>query len=170
MFTELPVRTNKVICRCFVNTLKPRQNGRHFTDDIFKWFFVNENMWIPIKISMKFVPKGPISNIPALVQITAWRRPGDKPLSEPMVVSIYASLGLNELIQIDSHNVESFFYIKNAMWISVTECNDISCFIQRIARIWPWYTLCGLPLSSPSPIDMIPFQAFEPMVTHYFHD
>ena len=32
---------------------------------------------------MKFVPKGPINNIPALVQIMAWRRPGDKPLSEP---------------------------------------------------------------------------------------
>ena len=69
------------------NTLRPRQNGRHFTDDIFKWILVNENVWIPIKLSMKFVPKGPISNIPALVQITAWRRLGDKPLSEPMVVS-----------------------------------------------------------------------------------
>ena len=41
-----------------------------------------------IKISMKFVPKGPINNIPALVQIMAWRRPGDEPLSEPMMVSI----------------------------------------------------------------------------------
>ena len=38
----------------------------------------------------------PINNIPALVQIMAWRRPGDKPLSEPMR-RIYASLGLNEL-------------------------------------------------------------------------
>ena len=35
---------------------------------------------------MNFVPKGPIDNIPALVQIMAWRRPGDKPLSEPMMV------------------------------------------------------------------------------------
>ena len=41
-----------------------------------------------IKISLKFVPKGPINNIPALVQIMAWRRPGDKPLSEPMMVSL----------------------------------------------------------------------------------
>ena len=37
---------------------------------------------------MKFVPKGPINNIPALVQIMAWRRPGDKPLSEPIMVSL----------------------------------------------------------------------------------
>ena len=34
-----------------------------------------------------FVPKGPINNIPALVQIKAWRRPGEKPFSEPMLVS-----------------------------------------------------------------------------------
>ena len=71
-----------------VNTLRPRQNGRHFADDIFKCIFLNENVWIPIKISLKFVPKGPINNIPALFQIMAWRRPGDKPLSEPMMVSL----------------------------------------------------------------------------------
>ena len=62
---------------------------------------MNENVRISINISLKFVPKGLINNIPALVQIMAWRRPGDKPLSEPMMVSllthIYALLGLNEL-------------------------------------------------------------------------
>ena len=72
----------------WVNTLRPRENGRHFADDIFKCIFVNENLCIPIKISLKFVPKGPINNIPALVQIMAWRRPGDKPLSEPMMISL----------------------------------------------------------------------------------
>ena len=71
-----------------VNSLRPRQNGRHFADDIFKSIFVNENIGIPIKISLNFVPKGSISNIPALVQIMAWRRPGVKPLSEPMLVSL----------------------------------------------------------------------------------
>ena len=71
-----------------INTLRPRQNGRHFADDIFKCIFLNENVWIPIKISLKFVPQGPINNIPALVQIMAWRRPSDKPLSEPMMVRL----------------------------------------------------------------------------------
>ena len=71
-----------------VYTLRPRQNGRHFADDIFKCIFLNENVWIPIKISLKFVRNGPINNIPASVQIMAWRRPGDKPLSEPMMVSL----------------------------------------------------------------------------------
>ena len=70
------------------NTLRPRQNGRHFPDNIFKWIFLNENVWIPIKISLKFVPQGPIDNIPSLVQIMAWRQPGNKPLSEPMMVSL----------------------------------------------------------------------------------
>ena len=71
-----------------INTLRPRRNGRYNTDDIFKCIFLKENAWIPTKISLKFVPKGPINNIPALVQIMAWRRPGDKPLSEPMMVSL----------------------------------------------------------------------------------
>ena len=69
-----------------VNTLGPIQNGRHFADDIIKCIFVYENVRIPIKVSLKFVPEGPINNIPALVRIMAWRRPGDKPLSEPMMV------------------------------------------------------------------------------------
>ena len=60
---------------------------------------MNENVWISIKVSLKFVPKGPIPYIPALVQIMSWRRPGDKPLSEPIMDyrCIYASLALNEL-------------------------------------------------------------------------
>ena len=68
--------------------LRPRQNGRHFPNDIFRCIFSNESVYISIKISLKFVPKGPINNIPALVQIMAWRRSGDKPLFEPMMVSL----------------------------------------------------------------------------------
>ena len=71
-----------------LNTLRPRQNGRHFTDDTFKRIFLNDNVGISIKISLKFVHKGPMNNIPALVQMMAWRRPGDKSLSEPMVVRL----------------------------------------------------------------------------------
>ena len=54
-----------------------RQNGRYFAD-IFKCIFLNENARISRKIALKFVPKVRINNIPALVQIMAWRRPGDK--------------------------------------------------------------------------------------------
>ena len=44
-----------------------RDKGRHFPDDIFKCIFLNENVLISIKISLKFVPQGQINNIPALV-------------------------------------------------------------------------------------------------------
>ena len=62
--------------------------NEHFADNIFKRIFFNEHVWILMKISLKFVPKGSVNDIPALVQIMAWRRSGDKPLSEPMMVSL----------------------------------------------------------------------------------
>ena len=51
-------------CVTSFNTL--RQNRRHFGDDIFNCIFFNENVWNPIEISLKFVPKGQINNIPSL--------------------------------------------------------------------------------------------------------
>ena len=49
--------------------------GAILEDDIFKRIFLNE----------KFVPKSPIDNKPALVQVMAWCQTGDKPLTEPMI-------------------------------------------------------------------------------------
>ena len=54
------------------NTLRPRQNGCHFTDNIFKCIFFNENFWILNEISLKYVPYGLIDNLEALVQIRVW--------------------------------------------------------------------------------------------------
>ena len=59
-----------------------------FADNIFKYIFLNKNVWIWLKISLKFAPKVWINNIQKLVQIMAWRQPGAKPLSEPMMVSL----------------------------------------------------------------------------------
>ena len=84
--------SNLIICIVFlyhsihrtgVDTLKQRQNGRHFQTTIsnaFSWMKIYV-FWI----SLKFVPTGPINNIPSSVQVMAWRRPGDNPLSEPMM-------------------------------------------------------------------------------------
>ena len=52
-----------------VKTSGPRENGRNLADDIFKCILLNENCCIFIEISLKFVPKGPINNITALVHI-----------------------------------------------------------------------------------------------------
>ena len=71
-----------------LNTLRPRQDGRHFPDEIFSNAFFE---WKCMNFDQDFTEvcsKGPINIITALVQIMAWRRPGYKPLSEPMMVSL----------------------------------------------------------------------------------
>ena len=62
---------------------RKKKNGRHFAD-IFKCIFMNETFWILTRTSLKFVSEGSIDSKPELVQVMAWRRPGDKPLPEHM--------------------------------------------------------------------------------------
>ena len=90
------------ICKLLasINTLKPRQNIRHFADDIFQSNFLNANVWILINISLKIVCSCPIDNIPTSFHIMAWCRPVDKPLLNQwwsVYRRIYTSVGLNEL-------------------------------------------------------------------------
>ena len=79
---------NDLNCVHTFDTLRPRHNGRHFSDDSFQYSFLNENVWISLKISLKNVPKVWINNILTLVEIMAWCWPGDKPLSETVMVSL----------------------------------------------------------------------------------
>ena len=67
-----------------------------FSDDIFKCIFVNENFLSSIRISLEISPKVPIDNTSVMVQIMVWRRSGDKPLSETMMVNLtYACSSLS---------------------------------------------------------------------------
>ena len=113
-----------------INSLRPRRSRRHFADDIFKRIFLNENEWISIKISLKFVPKSPIDNIPPLFQIMAWRRPGAKPLSEPMMVNLLTHICVTRsqwvntmrLRQKGSHFADDIFkciFLNENVWISI---------------------------------------------------
>ena len=105
-----------------LNSSRPRQNVRHFPDDIFKWIFWNGNLFISIKISLKFVPRGPINNIPALVLIMAWCRPGDNPLSEPMMVSLVTRI-----------------CVTRPQWVKFV-------FLELISRIDIWSICCEIAL------------------------
>ena len=112
-----------------VNTLGPRQNGRHFADDTFNRIFVNENVRISIKFSLKFVPKGSINNIPALVQIMAWRRPGDKPLSGPMMVRL-----------------QTHICVTRPQWVNSFERNFRYAVFKRILVLDGWGISCEIAL------------------------
>ena len=67
------------------NSCPPGQNGRHFAGDIFKCVSMNEKFCMFIKISLKFIPKCPIDNKAALVQVMVWCKAGEKPLPELML-------------------------------------------------------------------------------------
>ena len=71
--------------RLYFNSSPPEQNGHHLADDNFKCIFLNENDKIPIRISLKCVPRSQIDNALVLVQVMAWRRTGDKSLPELML-------------------------------------------------------------------------------------
>ena len=60
---------------------------------MFKRMFLNKNIWISNKMSLKYVPWVLIDNMSALVQTIVWRRPGDKPLSEPVLTHITNACG-----------------------------------------------------------------------------
>ena len=113
------------------NTLRPKQNGRHFADDIFKCIFLNENAWISVKISPKFVPKGPIKNIPALVQIMAWRRPGEKPLSEPMVsLPTHICVTRPQWVKLISFSKRDYKYRSSSNLIGISQISQWYCYFR----------------------------------------
>ena len=64
----------------------------------FRCIFVNENICILIKISLNFVPKGPIDNNPALVQLMApnRRQASIWTNADPIHWRIYAAVGGDE--------------------------------------------------------------------------
>ena len=112
-----------------INTLRPRQNGCRFADDTFKCIFLNENVRISIKISLKFVPKGPINNNPALVLIMAWCRSDASHYLNQWWLDyqrIYASLGLNELKHHDDWTDEAHL---------TCPANERYCYIVTMSLI-----------------------------------
>ena len=78
-------------------------------------------MWILIKISRKPVPRGPFNSIPALVQIMAWHRPGDKPLSEPMMVSLLTHICVTCCSEI---------------WIKIQTCSWKKTHLKMLSAEW----------------------------------
>ena len=71
---------------CFhLNTSPPRQNGCYFTADIFKCIFMNKNFVFRFKSHWNLFLRAQFNNKSVLLQVMAWCRIGDKPLSQPMI-------------------------------------------------------------------------------------
>ena len=138
------------VSRCqWFNSLRPRPNRRHFADDIFKCIFENENEWISPKISLKFVPKVRINNIPALVQIMAWRRPGDKPLSEPMMVSLLTHICVTRPQWFKTLNMQYCFEETHIIYVHLLFCfYCLDVFDDKTSMNWYRMQGSSYPIAS----------------------
>ena len=142
---------------CYLHSTLPVQNGRHSADGFFKCLSVNEKAWILNNISLKFVPKGLINNISALVQILAWHRLGDKPLSEPMLtqftdacmrwvkeipISINSSDADHDVVWKGKVTYQSLVMtrINNTMWLYKAGCGPGFCLLVELYLI-TWHNI-----------------------------
>ena len=118
-----------------INSLRPRQNGRLFADDTFKRIFLNENIRISTKNSLKFVPKGFINTIPALVLIMVWRRQGDKPLFEPMLVRSLTHICVTRPQWVNCPvNPHHSTFSGRKLLCRVQICAELKASIKQVAR------------------------------------
>ena len=125
---------------CF-DSLRPRLNRRPFADDIFKYIFLNENEWILPRISLKFVPKVRINNMLTLVQIMAWRWPGDKPLSEPMMVSLLTHICVTrpQWVKVSSSNYLFPYGPTTSCLCCLSQANLFQIpFFPSMCFFYPW--------------------------------
>ena len=87
LFLKLRRYSDQLCCLSW-QQIEAEKKWPPFTRRQFQMHFLKRKCTFFTTISLNFVLNGPINNILALVRIMAWRRPGDKPLSEPMVVSL----------------------------------------------------------------------------------
>ena len=120
----------------WINTLRPRQEAAIF-QTTFSNDFLNENIYLSIEISFRFVPRSPVNNTPALVQIMAWP---SHYLNQWWLVywCIYPSLGLNELTLIPA-------WINNHMpskvWDEVSKLQQLQCWSLGMGLVITSHTL-----------------------------
>ena len=136
---------------CMINTLRPWQNGRHFADHTFKRIILNETVRILIKISLKLVPKGSFNYIPELVQVTAWCRLGDKPLSGPMMVRLPTNICVTRSQWVKLQGIKQFtmqmLLHKRTLWSSYTLPSALLDLLQQTLLAMQSF-LIGIMLSA----------------------
>ena len=106
------------------NTLRPRQHGRNFADDISMFILLNEHAWL-----------SRITNIPVMVQIIGWRWPCDKPLSEPMMFNKLTHVCVtNEVIVLFRNQGSASIYVLFIIEITVLQCKSTAPLVTVLPR------------------------------------
>ena len=129
------------------NASSPRQNSRHFPNDVFKCISLNENVWILIIISLKFVAEGQINNIPALVQSMTWRRSGDKSLSGPVMVRLPTRICGTRVRWVEGITAHLLHWgIMQSRWANTSGLSPESTWLttitfMKIFKDWRWLSL-----------------------------
>ena len=158
----------KRILTFLVKTLRPRQNGTHFADDIFKCILLNENVGVLLKISLKFVAKFRNNNISALVQKMAWHRPGNNPLFEPMMVILLTHICVTRPQRVKVINGDENVYMV-FIWEGFAVANHNYASKSTITQCLTKCITYGLnPGVSPLKLGMfnfIPYRVLDMMIT-----
>ena len=124
-------------------------SGRDKIITIVKWIFLTEIVFIFLRISFKFIPKIRINNIPVLVLIMAWRRPGVKPLSEPMVVSLLTHICVTRPQWVNVNTTNTIQYknqaaLQEVNYVTLHACTALVLEIDGLVLCWydgVWPTL-----------------------------
>ena len=90
-----------------------------------KYIFLNGNDRIPIRISLKFVPRSPIGNKPALVQLMAWQKSLPEINAYQVLWHIYAALRGDESTNFFKFGGNEIYAAFHHYQTSINE-NDIS--------------------------------------------
>ena len=123
-----------------LDTLRLRWDGQNFRDDIFKCIFYKQIFSISIKISLKLIP---IKNIPALVQIMAWHHPGDKPLSEPVMVNLQMHICITQPQWVTSETARGSECVELVFWMCwIGVLNVLNWCSECIYSLWPSDFVC----------------------------
>ena len=89
-----------------------------------------------------------LTNIPAVVQIIAWRRSGDKPLSEPVMVSLMMHLCVTRphWVNITDSNSKYIFYKKWKSQFRENLCTLLYPRFNEVERGAYWFHLVRLSI------------------------
>ena len=90
-----------------------------------------------LRFHWNLLPRPQLTNIPSLVQIMAWHRPGNKPLSEPMLVSLPTHICITRP-QWVKFRVENCSYFN--WWIFVNDTTSTyNCYFFKIMGLVKLY-------------------------------